>query len=305
MTGALDDFSLLVSIKTPEDLLQRPLYQSVLDPQKSKLAEVLAPYYFDRAHPCGISNCRTPLQSGYLVITEDQKETNIGQICGKKIFGDDFVIKANLQDKRARLKHQLETLQEVRDRTPELMERIASMLYRDLGAKWADLTLKAFREAVGQAVFSQIRDKARRGEYSVEKVRPATADERALHRQSNPSGRPLQFVSEKIGDLAGLGFLNAYPTAILTSLKDKLFELGGVDGKALAAGPRKAWVDWAGSIELTLDGVESNLTDAVRFFSQQNFQLFPALGKDQKEHDRLAQVRWSDSERRVIAKTAR
>jgi hypothetical protein len=305
MTGALDDFSLLVSIKTPEDLLQRPLYHPLLNPQESKLAEVLAPYHFDRPHPCGISSCRTPHQSGYLVITEDQKETNIGQICGKKIFGDDFVIKANLQNQRARLKHQLDTLQEVRDRTPELMARIASMLTRDLGAKWAEMTLKAFREAVGQAVFRQLRDKALRGETSVEKVRPATADERELHRQSNPTGRPLQFVSEKIGDLAGLEFLNAYPTTILTSLKDKLFELGALDGKTLAAGPRKAWVDWAGSIEITFDGVETNLTDAARFFSQRNFQLLPALGKDTKEQDRLAQVRWSDSERRVIAKPTR
>jgi hypothetical protein len=141
------------------------------------------------------------------------------------------------------LKHQLDTLQDVRDRTPELMARIAPMLTRDLGAKWAEMTLKAFREAVGQAVFRQLRDKALRGETSVEKVRSATADERALHRQSNPTGRPLQFVSEKIGDLAGLEFLNAYPTAILTSLKDKLFELGALDGKTLATGPRKAWVD--------------------------------------------------------------
>lgn len=130
-------------------------------------------------------------------------------------------------------------------------------------------------KAMSPKVFIQIRDKARRGETSVEKVRPATANERELHRQSNPSGWPLQFVSEKIGDLAGLGFLNAYPTAILTSLKDKLFELGALDGKALTAGPQKAWVDWAGSIQLTFDGFESNLTDALLFFRNRIFNFLP------------------------------
>jgi hypothetical protein len=42
MSEALDDFSSLVTIKMPGDLLQRPLYHSRLNHEESKLAEVLA-----------------------------------------------------------------------------------------------------------------------------------------------------------------------------------------------------------------------------------------------------------------------
>lgn len=305
MTGALDDFSLLVTLKTPDDLQQRPSYHSLLDPAQSKLAEVLAPYHFDAPYPCGLSTCRTPHQSGYLVVTVDGKETNIGGICGRKIFGEDFAVKANLQDQRARLKHQLDTLQRVRDQKTVLLGRIAELLNRPLGVKWAESTLRSFKDAIGQGIYKQLREKARRNDVTVETTRAATAEERERHYVANPGGRPLQFVTEKAGDLSGLDYLNHDPERVLTELKDKLYALETLDAKNLGQRARKEWVDWAGSIERCFEQVEGVLADALRFFCQENFSLLPLLSADSKEQGRLAMVRWSAAEHRVVVKPAK
>lgn len=124
MDGSIDDFSLLVDLRSPSDLAQRPRYRPSLDPKQSKLVEVLAPYHFDEPYPCGLSSCHTPHKTGYLVVTGDNRETNIGGVCGKHIFGDEFAIKANLQRQRADLKYQLDTLQGIRGETDRHLARI-------------------------------------------------------------------------------------------------------------------------------------------------------------------------------------
>lgn len=302
MAGAVDDFSLLVTLKSPEDLLLRPLYHSQLNPEHSKLAEVLAPYHFDKPYPCGLSSCRTPHQSGYLVVTEDEKETNIGGICGRRIFGEDFSIKANLQEKRFRLKHQLDTLQRVRNQRDELLQRIGALFNADIGVKWAEASRRAFKDAVGHDIYKKLQEKARRNESGVEHVRSSTQEERERHRAANPTGKPLQFVTEKLGDLIGLDFLNHYPEKLLTDIKDKVYGLETLDAKALSPKARKEWVDWATGIERRLEEIERILTDAVRFFAQSNFALIVALGRDKKEQQKLTSVRWSASERRVVTR---
>lgn len=264
----------------------------------------MAPYYFDEPYPCGISSCRTRHQTGYLVITEDQKETNIGQICGVKYFGKDFKIKANLQDQRARLKYQIDTLKDICQKKTDLLARIASLFGRELGTKWAESTLRDFKNTVGYVAFNELREKARRGETAVEKVRAATQEEKDRHEVAS-GGKSLQFISEKLGDLSGLDFLNSYPERDLTDLKNKLYELDAVNVRDLSAKARKDWVDWAGSIERIFEAAEDALANALRFFTQANFLLVSVLGKDAKEQDRLSQMRWSEKERRVIFRTVK
>ncbi|MFZ6813406.1 hypothetical protein ACO0K3_02995 [Undibacterium sp. Rencai35W] len=300
MTGLLDDFSQLVTLKSSEDLRQRPQYCPQLDPKQSELAEVLAPYHFGEPYPCGLSSCRTPHQSGYLVVTVDGKETNVGGICGRKIFGDSFTIKANLQEKRAHLKHQLDILKHVRDNKVTLLARIAEQLNRPTGVKWSEATLRSFKDALGQSVFKVLREKARRGDNLVEVTREASQEERDRHRVANPSARPLQSVAEKVGNLTGLDLLNHDPMRILTTLKDKLYALDNIDAKTLSPRIRKEWVDWANGIEGTFEEVEDVLANALRFYTAENLKIMIGFGSTPQEQMRLAMIQWSNSEMRLM-----
>lgn len=286
MTAALDDFSLLVDLKGPFDLQSRPAYLPSLDATDATLAEVLAPYHFDEPYPCGLASCRQPHQQGFLVVTDDGLETNVGKNCGKRIFGEEFAIKANLQRQRADLKYQLETLQRVLDDKDKHLVRISELYERRTGTRWADALLRRLKESIGRQTVSKLYAMAARRETSVEDVRDATKEERERHQAMNPDAKPLRYVPEKMGDLQGLSFLTASPHSMATELKDKIHELHRIDTKALTAPKRREWVTWANNIEREFDAIEEHLADALRFFSADNRRLIDKLDEIETKHAR-------------------
>lgn len=273
MKADLDDFSLLVDLKDPSDLQRRPAYLPCLDTKDAQLAEVLAPYYFNEQYPCGLASCRQPHQYGFLVITKDGIETNVGQVCGKNIFGDEFDIKANLQKKRAERKYQLARVQDVLDKKDHFLMRIAELYDRKVGTRWAESSLRQLKEIVDRKTALKLHNMATRGETAIEDVREATSEERERHKAMNPGAKPLNYVSEKVGDLHGLDFLNSNPHKALTELKDKLHELNGINIKELSSQKINKWVAWANDIERSFDEIEEGLAQAVRFFSEDNRRL--------------------------------
>ncbi|NMZ98069.1 hypothetical protein [Pseudomonas lundensis] len=87
-----------ISVNTVEELRERPLYRESLSFSDGvrQLLDILGEYSFPEAKmiPCGIQGCRTPHMRGFLVVTTDGLETNIGNVCGKKHLG------VNFQEKR-------------------------------------------------------------------------------------------------------------------------------------------------------------------------------------------------------------
>lgn len=280
MAASLDDFSLLVDLKGPSDLTRRPAYRSPLDATDSKLAEVLTPYDFAEPYPCGLASCRQPHQHGYLVVTVDEVETNVGKDCGRRIFGKDFTIKANLQVARASRKRKLDTLQGVLDRKEELLSRISELYDRKTGTRWANAELRSLKERpLLHFPANKLYAMASRGETAVIDVREATKEEKAQHRAFNPSAKPLRYVNEPVGHLQGLKFLVANPHDSATTLKDKLYELASIDVKALSPKKLQEWVEWANRIEREFDDIEDALANALRFFAEDNVRLLYALAE--------------------------
>ncbi|ASK18886.1 hypothetical protein [Halomonas sp. N3-2A] len=89
-----------IRIDSPADLYSRPKFQEEVDfspVTNRKLKFILQAYQFpeDQQIPCGISSCRTKHGRGFLVLTSDGLETNIGNRCGKKHLGADFDYERN------------------------------------------------------------------------------------------------------------------------------------------------------------------------------------------------------------------
>jgi hypothetical protein len=278
MAASLDDFSLLVDLKGPFDLTRRPAYRSPLNATDSKLAEVLAPYDFAEPYPCGLASCRQPHQHGFLVVTVDKVETNVGKDCGRRIFGEDFAIKANLQAARASRKRQLDTLQGALERKEELLSRISELYDRKTGTRWVNTRLRELRESPSFTFpAKKLYAMATRGETAVVDVREATKEEKAQHRAFNPGAKPLEYTEETVGHLQGLKFLVSNPHDTATTLKNKLYELEGIDAKSLSPRKRQEWVEWANGIEREFDDIEDSLDSALRFFADDNVRLLYAL----------------------------
>lgn len=286
MSEALDDFSLLVDLKTPNDLHSRPNYLPRIDASTTKLEVVLAPYYFDEAYLCGLSDCRKPHQKGFLVRTDENIESNIGKDCGKRIFGEEFTLQANRQKQRADLKYQLETLQRVRDDKDRLLARISELYDRRTGTKWADALLRRLKESLSRPTAAKLHAMAARGETTVITEREATKEEREQHSVMYAGAKPLHYMTEKIGELQGLSFLNSSPHQAVTELKDKIYELDRIDAKSLPAKQRRDWVTWANDIERSFDAVEESLAEAIRFFSRDNRLLIDKLDEIETQNAR-------------------
>lgn len=73
------------------EIQNRENYRPKLDLQDQQLSDVFG-YYEDLPEeiPCGKASCRAGHKKGFLVITEDGLETNLGHVCGTNVFGIAF-----------------------------------------------------------------------------------------------------------------------------------------------------------------------------------------------------------------------
>lgn len=79
-----------VKINVWQDIFTMSKYTDSLDPTKEKLKRVINKYTLPTKGKCGLSNCGTAHNNGYIVETETGKLTNVGHICGKNHFGVSF-----------------------------------------------------------------------------------------------------------------------------------------------------------------------------------------------------------------------
>lgn len=122
-------------IVQPTDLTDRPLYREALEftPESGRrLARILQAYRFPKQDyvPCGISSCRTPHGSGFLVEASDGLETNIGNRCGAKHLGADFRQERSRFKVWERRQHNRATITEFQDQAEEHRQRLDTAIDR-------------------------------------------------------------------------------------------------------------------------------------------------------------------------------
>jgi hypothetical protein len=100
---------------------------------ETKLVDILTPYSWETMEPCGLSTCKKKHFDGYLVITSNGSETNIGHRCGQIAFGIDF---KNATDRFARDEDRRKTLAralELQSLAPQVKKQILDLANRDYG----------------------------------------------------------------------------------------------------------------------------------------------------------------------------
>ncbi|MDE9429088.1 hypothetical protein KKI95_15980 [Xenorhabdus bovienii] len=73
-----------------EDVSTRPLFIDKLPKGEYKLSHIIGYYEMKKEIHCALSTCNQPHGKGYIVQTQEGFETNIGNHCGKNIFGIEF-----------------------------------------------------------------------------------------------------------------------------------------------------------------------------------------------------------------------
>lgn len=208
----------LVRLQSWDDVLSRPGFTPNLNPSALKLREIIGRYIFKEFKPCGLSTCHQPHGRGYLVVTTEGFETNIGKDCGKTHFDADFEQMRRAYDQDLLNQERRERLLALKNRLPAITTEINDLKSQEQGANWLHLQglcLTGQKGDLPTPVVDVVRLMVRSGNPTLTVQRATTERERELARAANarPTGdrrspAPVpQFVDEPIGVLVGFGAL--------------------------------------------------------------------------------------------------
>ena len=267
------------------DIESRAGFTSNLDPQTNELASILGSYSFSNLIRCGLSNCHTPHSKGYIAVTKSGRETNIGNVCGKKYFGVDFETMTRSFDESFQEQKDRETLWSFRLQIEAFRARVANLRKQEKGADWAFQKLKPFLEGDRELshVVRALGEMVRTGNSRLSKQREATEDEiqaLELSQGKRLSERPY-YIEERVGTIDGVDAL--YPQSNLKQLlvhelqeRAKSFDDCNID--LLTRSELRNWAKWIGSTDATFEKAQSALQSARRLLTRENLSPFLELG---------------------------
>jgi len=103
-----------------------------------------------------------------------------------------------------------------------------------------------------------------------------------------------RYDATSVGTLVGLnGFAFDASNIFFDGVEQKLHTLLKANIEDLPSKALGVWVTWSNGIENLFQQTDDALSDAIRFFQQQNFELFPYLTTDNKLKRKLTSLAWN------------
>jgi hypothetical protein len=259
---------------TAEELQSRKNFKAPVDPRQHKLTEVLATYTFAKEVPCGLSTCKQGHLHGFLVRTDSGVETNVGHVCGKRNFGEDFVV-ANARF--VRLQDEQETLARLRalkDLAASVSAQIAELVDRPFGLRWVRAVRNAVRARVGPDAYSHLVLRAQRGDFVVERVTERSeAEIKQVMDRARISREKARYKTEQLGRVDALRWLAVdYGEALFSGIGEPFKKVLALDPSAdlkaikQVMKPAQGW-------EQAMQGVIAGLAEVRKFFEPSNLDM--------------------------------
>jgi len=295
----LSDYSVeqqneLITINTLEDIRSRPAFREDIDPKQHKIAKLIGDYTFKDQVPCGLNDCHTPHNKGFLARTEDGLETIIGHVCGRKWGGESFVHHKRSFTQRKEYQQHSQLLNSIMSKRNEIEARIKEISERKFGAKWLIGSMKNFREICPDAVYGELSKRAIRGEPNVVEHRERSQEDiNRLHAMyPNTSRESHRYEEVRIGIFDGLEiFKSSIHDLLILKVSNVLRELCQTDITSLKASERRKYVEWANQIENRFNEAEELLASGLRFFGESNIKLLHHLSKDKSNP--MKKLKWN------------
>lgn len=250
----------LINVEDWDDIRSRPGFSINLNPGQHMLESIIGRYIFKDKIRCGLSNCHTPHAKGYIVVTKDGQETNIGKDCGKTYFGVDFETLSRKLDRDITEKENRDKLWSFSFQLEELKKSISQLRESERGADWVHRNIrpiisqnKGCPDEIVRRVSSMI--KARQGVLSIQRE----ASEQEIDNLEAIQGRKLprpHYIDEPIAEIAGVEALypeNDLRALLILELEENLKSFEEKDIDVLDFEALSYWVKWIGSIEKTME----------------------------------------------------
>lgn len=267
-------------IKRPqsfEEITARPNYTAPLDHTEHALREVLTDYHFGKEVPCGLKSCRQPHMRGFLVLTVDGAETNIGRRCGKTHFGDEVFSRARSEYTRRREREELVARAgQIQASIPEIERRVNELVQRSFGAKWAMRVTLSLQGVIGSGLVESLRTSTLRDELAVTTSRQRTEEEIEdfLAANRGVSRDRATYEDQAIGRLVPATWLNFdFRERLIVNLLGPIKAFKEMQPAQMASPKLKSEVKRFENVERTLDDAANAATSALRFLARDNLEL--------------------------------
>jgi len=278
----------VVVIESVEELSCRPRFTSSLSfhpKSERRFGTVVAPYHFRAPIACGIESCHTQHMKGYLITTSDDLETGIGVDCGRKHFGVHFTRQKKQIDDAVQRKRRIDTVMRAVQEIPAYLVTV-----RELKSDYQYLTglKRRFMDAVGLRAFTELKERADRGNAVITKMVPMTKSEAEAHfATTNRKKGDRKDWPEKevpVARLEGLDFIRTKFTDMLVTNLIKPLENFALtkpaDVEAMRPRALQNEAKWIGKVPGDIAKAREVIQAGYAFFTSENLMKLVYLEVD-------------------------
>ncbi|HDY89364.1 MAG TPA: hypothetical protein ENH82_14770 [bacterium] len=266
-----EDGKSFVEISCWEDIITRPKYESKVDKEQVKLKAIIGKYYLSPKHPCGISSCGTAHNKGFLVVCQGGIETNIGDDCGRNIFGVDFKTLENQFNQDMNIQRYREKIKTYQSRIESYIENIENLKNGDIGGiatyekiKW--FMTKGFETKTLHALERKAKLKDNRI-FELQKM-----DNRDIE-LARESGNYETHNKVEIGLLMGITAAIDYKklkTLLQVHLSEEVDKFKSIDADTLSYKDLQFWHNWANRLDKRIAQAKEIIGECKSFLNDKN-----------------------------------
>lgn len=260
-----------------EDLLARAGFVAPLDHEQHALKAVLADYHFQKEVPCGLKGCRQPHNNGFLVITEDGVETNVGKDCGRSFFGDEVFSTVHAEYQRRRQRADLiARFRSLQAEADPIAARLKDVVFRAFGGKWVRKVESSMAKVLGPALLTSLEAAHLRRELVVSRSVERTEEEIQNVMALTPglSRERAKYSTESIGTLEAMPWIGFdFTGRLLKRFVDALRSFETLDPEQLSTPKLRLLVKPFEELDAEVAAAEEAAASVLRFLSQDNLDL--------------------------------
>jgi hypothetical protein len=266
---------ILLRFDHPGEWKKRQAWQNRLDIRQHPIEAIIGGYdlHRDLWLPCGLKGCGTTHGKGYVVVTKDAIETHLGQDCGRRHVGADFVEMERLFKRDLDQQDRMKRLTDVLKRKDALLaEAKAAVIACETKQQAVNSIVQdiSHETALAAAFRSALHDSGR-----LHYERAATKGERELRQGAKG---PDRFIRVQAGRIDGVeAAITRSPSIAMRELIPALLRLtpeilSELTEKSLITASRDA-----DAMTTALNESRSFVALCDRFIDVRNWQAFTAL----------------------------
>ena len=270
-----------ITLETCEDILNRPDYRSPIEPQKFRYLRIAAVYSFkEQSARCGASDCEQAHSRGFLLITSDEKETNLCEACGQRLLDVTFNSQKKVFQRAAGVREQQIRLNKILEESDAIKGRINELKQTPKGANWLYRVLTSFQKALPSDLLAALKILATDKETNT-----------ILNALGEDDVDPSRL--EQAEQLQGLGIFAAdireeLIGKILKPLKQLEERAENPDANPSLA----SYCQWADSLEKQFACAEHLVEEGRVFFTAENFERLKSIPLSEQSTRIMRSAKW-------------